>query len=417
MIRPLECFIGLRYLGTVGGRGLISFLSFASLGGIALGVGAVIVILSAMNGLEAESRTRLLRLAEHVTLRPEGEAATGTDWAALRERLSAVDGVGAVTPFVHLEALLRNRNGDALKPAIVRGVDPEAESENPDLAAVEGTDQLARLTPGSKEMLLGRFVAIELGVRPGDEVDLLLPRLDDGEVGIRQTSFVVADTLTAGAEQHDANLALVNIVDAGRLTDRDGEPEGLAVRLQEPLRVERILPLLQDAAGPGYRWSSWAIEYRSLFDAMKIEKTMMTILLMLIVGVAAFNIVASLMMVVNEKSRDIAVLRTLGLAPARVTRVFIVQGAVIGVGGIVAGLALGLPVAYFLTPILTWLERTFGFQIMPGDVFYVSTVPSEIRPFDVILITGLAFAIAAVATIYPSRRAARVEPAEVLRYE
>ena len=413
MIRPLECFIGLRYLGTVGGRGLISFLSFASLGGIALGVAAVIVILSAMNGLEAESRTRLLRLAEHVTLRPE--ARSGTDWTALRERLLAVEGVGAVTPFVHLEAMLKQ--GDELKPAIVRGIDPEAESLNPELAAVEGAEQLESLTPGSNRILLGRYLAIELGVRPGDALEMLLPRLDDGQLGIREAHFVVADDLTAGAEQHDAHLALVNIADASRLTDLGDEPEGFAVRLLEPLRVESVMSNLQVAAGPGYRWSSWAIEYRSLFDAMKIEKIMMTILLMLIVAVAAFNIVASLMMVVNEKSRDIAVLRTLGLAPERVTRVFVVQGAVIGVGGTLAGLGLGLALALNLETILPWLEQTFGFQIMPGDVFYVSAVPSEVRPPDVFLIAGLALAIAALATIYPSRRAARIEPAEVLRYE
>ena len=413
MIRPLECFIGLRYLGTVGGRGLVSFLSFASLGGIALGVAAVIVILSAMNGLEAESRTRLLSLAEHVTLRPE--AASGTDWARLREQLLAVDGVGGVTPFVHLEAMLKN--GKALKAAIVRGIDPGLEGSNPGLEAVDGAEQLASLTAGSNRILLGRYVALELGVRAGDTVGMLLPRVDEGRVGIREAHFVVADTITAGAEQHDANLALVNIADASRLADLEGEPEGFSIRLQEPLRVESVMPLLEAAAGPGYRWSSWAIEYRSLFDAMKIEKTMMTILLMLIVGVAAFNIVASLMMVVNEKSRDIAVLRTLGLAPERVMRVFVVQGAVIGVGGTLAGVAVGLPVAYYLTEILTWLERTFGFQVMPCDVFYVCAVPSDIRSLDVVLITGLAFAIAALATLYPSRRAARIEPAEVLRYE
>lgn len=415
MIRPLECFIGLRYLGTVGGRGLVSFMSFASLAGIALGVAAVIVILSAMNGLEAESRTRLLSLAEHVTLRPE--AGPGPLPAGLRERLLAQDGVVAVAPFVRLEALVKPSAGSRLRPVVVRGIDPASEGLDPALASVVGSAQLASLAPGSRRILLGRYVAADLNVGAGDQVDLLVPRIAAGQPDLIRGRFTVADDLAAGVEAHDANLALANIADVGELIGLDGEAEGLSIRLDEPMAVGRLLPSIRTAAGPGFVWSTWAEEYRSLFRAMAIEKTMMTVVLMFIVGVAAFNIVASLMMVVNEKSRDIAVLRTLGLEPGRVMRVFLVQGAVIGVGGTLAGVAIGLALAFNLETILPWLERTLGFQIMPGDVFYVSQVPSEIRLQDVLLIPGLTLAIALLATLYPSRRAARVEPAEVLRYE
>jgi lipoprotein-releasing system permease protein len=417
MIRPLECFIGLRYLGTVGGRGLVSFMSFASLAGIALGVAAVIVILSAMNGLEAESRTRLLSLAEHITLRPE--SGSGEGLMALRERLAGVADVDAVTPFVRLEAMLQNgsQRRSALTPVVVRGIDPAAEGFESELAAVVGPDELARLTAGSRRILLGRFVAIQLGVTAGDAVDVWLARVEDGQLGIRKERFTVADAISAGVEAHDANLALMNIVDAGRLLGLNDTPEGLAIRLLEPMNVAAVMQELEAEVGPGFRWSNWALEYRSLFRAMAIEKTVMTIVLMFIVGVAAFNIVASLMMVVNEKARDIAVLRTLGLEPHRVMRVFLAQGAVIGVGGTLIGVAIGLALAFNLETVLPWLERTFGFQIMPGDVFYVSTVPSEVHLSDVLLIPGLTLVIAALATVYPSRRAARIDPAEVLRYE
>jgi lipoprotein-releasing system permease protein len=415
MIRPLECFIGLRYLGTVGGRGLVSFLSFASLAGIALGVAAVIVILSAMNGLEAESRARLLRLAEHITLTPE--SGVGDGLMALRERIGAVEGVAAVTPFVRVEAMLQSEQGSGLEAVVVRGIDPEAEGYDSDLAAVVGAAELASLTPGSNRILLGRNVAGNLGVLRGDSIELLVARVADGDLGISRHLFVVADDVASGAEAHDAGLALVNIADAGRLLGLDGEPQGLAVRLVDPMRVASVIEALQAEVGPGFRWSSWAIEYRSLFQAMAIEKIMMTLVLMFIVGVAAFNIVTSLMMVVNEKARDIAVLRTLGLEPHRVSRVFLAQGAVIGVGGTLAGVLLGLTLALNLETILPWLERTFGFQIMPGDVFYVTVVPSKIQIMDVVMIPALTLAIALLATIYPSRRAARIEPAEVLRYE
>lgn len=413
MIRPLECFIGLRYLGAVGGRGLVSFMSFASVAGIALGVAAIIVILSAMNGLEAEQRDRLLALSEHVTL--QLEPAGNLDPIALAQRLAAVDGVVAVTPFVRLEGMLVTRSDS--RPVVIRGVDPLAEGPDSELAGIVDPRQLASLVPGGQRLLLGRFLAAGLGLLPGDPVEFWLPRVTDGNFAIDKAAFVVANDFSSGVEDGDAALAVANLVDAGSLIGLDGRPQALAIRLEDPMQVADRMPALEAAAGAGLRWSNWAEENRSLYQAMAIEKTMMTILLMFVVAVAAFNIVASLTMVVNEKARDIAILRTIGLEPERVSRIFLVQGAVLGVGGTLLGVAIGLLLAANLETILPWLERTFGFQVMPGDVYYVNEVPSEIRPVDVLLIPGIALLLSLLATIYPSRRAARIEPAEVLRYE
>jgi lipoprotein-releasing system permease protein len=412
MIRPLECFIGLRYLSTGHGRGLISFMSVASLAGITLGVAALIVILSAMNGLETESRNRLLSMAEHITLKPAEGA--DTDLTDLMNPLRAADGVADVTPFDRIEAVLSN--GTNLKPVILRGIDPEAERQDSELAAIVGSG-LERLTAGSNRVLLGRFVAADLRVQPGDRINVWLAEAEAGRVNYRPAGFTVAGVFSAGVEEHDSNLALTNLADAGRLIGLDERPEALGIRLDDPMAVAQVQRSLEQIVGPGFRWSNWATENQSLFRAMAIEKTMMTIVLMFIVGVAAFNIVTSLMMVVNEKEKDIAILRTIGLEPGKVTRIFLVQGAAIGIGGTLVGVVLGLLLAANLETILPWLEQTFGFQIMPGDVFYVTEVPSEIHLQDVLLIPGFALVIALLATVFPSRKAARIEPAEVLRYE
>jgi lipoprotein-releasing system permease protein len=414
MIRPLECFIGLRYLATGRGRGLVSFMSAASLAGITLGVSAIIVILSAMNGLEAESRNRLLSMSEHITLRVDGEGAGSL--ASARTLLANADGVAAVTPFVQFEAVLVVRNEASFRSVNLRGIDPVAE-QGSDLETIVGPGRLGELEPGSDRILLGRFVASELNVQPGDRLEVWLPQADGGRVNFRTAAATVSGVFVAGVEQHDSNLALMHLADADRLAGVGDTAEALGIRLAEPMTVGRVEQALRATLGPGYSWSNWATENASLFQAMAIEKTMMTILMMFIVAVAAFNIVTSLTMVVNEKEKDIAILRTLGLEPQRVTRVFLVQGAIIGIGGTLAGVLIGLVLAFNLETILPWIEQVFGFRIMPGDVFYVTEVPSEIRLQDLLLVPGFALLIALVATIVPSRKAARIDPADVLRYE
>jgi lipoprotein-releasing system permease protein len=413
MFRPLECFVGLRYLHSGSRRGVVSFMTAASFLGIALGVAALIVILSVLNGFESENRARLLSMNEHVGVLAPGIGIG--DWEALGERIAAVDGVAAVAPFVALEGMLST--GADLRPAIVRGVIPAVEAAATGIANIVGPDVLEQLEPGSHRIILGRFLALNLGVRAGQTVNLWLPRVENGGFSVRPAAFMIAGVFEAGVQDYDSNLALVSLADASDLKGLGGRPAGLAVRLTDPLSAPQLLAAIRAMLGSSYSYSSWTEQYGNLFRAMRIEKTMMAIILMFIVGVAAFNIVTSLMMIVNEKEKDIAILRTCGLEPARVVRIFFVQGALIGLAGTLAGAALGLLLAFNVDTIVPWLENTFNFKIMPGDVFYVTEIPSEIHLADVVLIPLLAFAIAILATIYPSRRAARVAPARALRYE
>jgi lipoprotein-releasing system permease protein len=292
-----------------------------------------------------------------------------------------------------------------------------AGAANDEIAAIVGQDMLNLLQPGTNHVILGRFLALNLDVSIGDRVTALLAEFTDGRPSLRRAGFEVVGIFDAGVANHDANLALTSLADAGGLIGLGDRPQGVAVRLDDPMTAGEFQSALSAQLGNSYRYSNWADENRSLFRAMAIEKTMMTIILMFIVGVAAFNIVASLMMVVTEKERDIAILRTYGLEPARVVRIFFVQGALLGVAGTVLGTVAGIVLAANVETIVPWLERTLNFKIMPGDVFYVTEVPSEIQLLDVVLVPLFALLISVLATLFPSRRAAQVEPAEALRYE
>jgi lipoprotein-releasing system permease protein len=328
-------------------------------------------------------------------------------------RIAARDDVVAVAPFVELEGMLAV--GRELRPAIVRGVLPEAAAaEYGEL--VDGA-ALAALADGERRILLGRFLALNLGVEAGQAINFWLPRVENERVSVSPVAFTVAGIFEAGAPDHDTRLALVSLADASALARLDGDPRDLGIRLVDPLRAPVVAAALAQELGTPYVYTSWTERYASLFGAMRVEKIMMTIILAFIVGVAAFNIVTSLTMVVNEKEKDIAILRTYGLEPARVTRIFFVQGAVIGCVGTLVGVVVGLVLAFNVHVIVPWLEGTFGFRIMPGDVFYVTEIPSEVHLADVVLVPLLAFAISLAATLYPSRRAARVAPARALRYE
>jgi lipoprotein-releasing system permease protein len=401
-------------------------MSFASLSGIALGVAALIIILSVMNGLETETRTRLLSVSSHATI----ASRTGLpDWRGWQERVAALPGVAGVAPYVTIEGMLNA--GTSLNPAIVRGIEPDEERNVSDIERYLVAGSVADLTPGARKIILGRVLALHLGLSPGDSVTLLVPRVSEGRVKPLLFAFTVAGIFEAGIQDNDANIAFVNLSEASELKGLHGAAEGVAVRLDDPLMVAQFraslpaalgLPVEQfraspESAGPELRYSDWAEEHRNLFNAIHIEKMMMRIILMFIVAVAAFNIVASLMMVVIDKRKDIAILRTYGLEPKRVARIFLVQGAMIGFLGTAGGIALGLVCAFNLGVIVPWLESTFHFKIMPGDVYYVTEIPSEVHWIDVVSIPVVAFLVALLATLYPARRAAAVAPADALRYD
>jgi lipoprotein-releasing system permease protein len=390
----------------------VSFRTAASLIGLALGVTALIVILSVLNGLETETRTRLLAIGAHATVSAPGGLA---DWRVLQTRFGSMPGVAAVAPYVRLEGMLAA--GTSLRPAIMRGILPAEEREASDLSRMLELGGLDNLAPGARRIILGRVLALNLGVETGDAVRLLVPRITAGRVVPRQAAFTVAGIFDAGVPDHDTALAFVHLADASDLKGLNGAAEGVALRFDDPLAVREFGAAQRGALDPNWSYSDWTEEYRNLFTAMRIEKLMMSIILLMIVGVAAFNIVASLMMVVIDKQKDIAILRTYGLEAHRVARIFIVQGAVIGLVGALLGVGLGLSLAYNIDVVVPWLETTFGFQIMPGDVYYVTVLPSEVQLFDVIAVPTAAFALAVLATLYPARRAAAIAPAMALRYD
>ncbi len=410
MFQPLEWFIGLRYLRSRRWRALVSFRTAASLVGLALGVTALIVILSILNGLEAETRTRLLALSAHATISsPDGLA----DWHELETRFGSVPGVRAVTPYVRLEGMLAA--GASLRPAIVRGILPDEEGATSDLARLIDRGALESLQPGAHRILLGQVLAFNLGVETGDALRVLVPRVVDGRVVPRFAAFTVGGIFEAGVPDHDRSLALVHLVDASELKGLGGAAEGVALTLDDPLRVPEFAAAQRGTLDLGWRYSDWTEEYRNLFTAMRIEKVMMSIILLMIVGVAAFNIVASLMMVVIDKQKDIAILRTYGLDANRVARIFIVQGAVIGFVGAVLGVVLGLALAYNVDVIVPFIETVLHTTFLPSSVYLISRMPSDPQQGDIVPIVVISLVLSFVATLYPSWRASRMQPAEALR--
>ena len=413
MFHPLPLAIGLRYVRSRKRSYFVSFITWASLAGLCLGVAALITILSIMNGFELELRARLVSVAAHATL--TGDPAALADWRSVVDRTRGLPEVEGAAPYVEVEAMLGNDSD--LQPGVLRGIDPGAEVTVSTIAADMIDGSLAALTPGSDQIILGRGLAGQLGVMVGEPVTVMIPTASAaGDVTPRIRQFTVGGIFEAGVQDHDSVLALAHIDDVKALRGRS-DITGIRVRYTDLMRAPLLSPRIAQALGGRFKVTDWTEQNAAYFRAVRIEKLMMGLMMLLIVAVAAFNIVASLVMVVTDKRMDIAMLRTLGLTPREVLGVFVTQGTVIGWMGTGLGVALGTLLAYNVGDVAAWLQRTFGFQIMDADVFYITRIPTDPHVTDIVGIALAAFALALLATIYPALRAARTQPAEALRYE
>jgi lipoprotein-releasing system permease protein len=415
MFQPLPVFVGLRYSLAREHSFFVSFITWVSLVGVALGVAALITVLSVMNGLESELRTRLLSLTAHATLNAAG--APIRDWQARIQQLRGSPGLLGAAPFLDTDAMMGRV--PSMSGAIVRGIDPALE---PQVTSIEDTlreGKLTDLTPGSNGIILGRMLAYQLQAGVGDTVTVMIPGTATGggdAIVPRLRDFHVVGIFEVGLQEHDSVLALVNLQDAEALRGLDG-PTGMRLKFYDVLKAPELARIAAARLAPGLQVRDWTQDNEAYFRAIRIEKTMMGLILMLIVAVAVFNIVATLVMVVNDKRTDIAILRTLGLSPRGVIAVFMTQGVLIGWIGAALGVTLGLALALNVDVIVPVLEQTFGFHFMDPDVYYISGLPSEVHPGDVVRIGMAAFILTLVATVYPALQAARTQPAEALRYE
>jgi len=413
MFHPLPIFVGLRYVRTRRQGFFVSFISWVSMLGVCVGVAALITIISVMNGFEGELRSRLVALTAHATLSAPSGASGG--WQAMADRVRTVPGVTGVAPFTDVQAMIGR--GGRLQPVLLHGLDPQAEGQVSDVAKFLLEGQLTDLVPGERRIVLGRVVAWQLGAEPGDEITVMVPGRELVRSGGRPRlqTFTVAGVFEVGLKEHDGGLALVALEDAVALRGGDLAPDGLRLRFDDVMRAPVRAAQVAEATGAEVR--DWTQDHAAYFRAIRIEKTMMSLILLLVVAVAAFNIVAALVMVVNEKRSDIAILRTLGVPRGGVVGVFLTQGLVIGSIGTLLGVLLGVLVASNVDVIVPALERLFGFHVMDPTVYYITEIPAELRAGQVLAVGLAAFALTALATIYPALRGAATEPAEALRYE
>jgi lipoprotein-releasing system permease protein len=415
---PYELQIGWRYTraGRAGRRNrFISFISGVSMLGIALGVAALIIVLSVMNGFQKEVRDRMLSVISHIEVTDASGGAL-PDWRKTAELARRNPEVIGAAPFVASQALLAR--GDDMRGIVVRGIDPEAEATVTELAAKLKDTTLARLVPGSWSVVLGGELARSLGVRPGDKVTVVLPGGQVTPAGIvpRLRTLTVVGTFDAGHYEYDSTLALVALDDAAKLFRVEG-PTGVQLRLKDLQQAPLVGAELAQSLGPDVIVRDWTRTNRNWFAAVQVEKRLMFIILTLIVAVAAFNLVSTLVMTVTDKRADIAILRTLGATPRSIMGIFIVQGAAAGVIGTLSGVLFGLLVAFNIDVIVPAIERLLHVSFLPSSVYLISRMPSDPQRGDIVPIALISLVLAFLATLYPSWRASRLQPAEALRYE
>ncbi len=416
---PYEWQVGWRYTraGRTGRRnGFISFISFISVLGIALGVAALIIVLSVMNGFQKDVRDRMLSVIAHVEVFDARGQGLG-DWRALADRArSAQPQVVGAAPFIASQSLLAR--GDTLRGALVRGISPADEATVTAVGSQLRDTAFATLQPGRWNVVLGVKLADLLGVRIGDPVTILTPSGESTVAGVmpRLKQFTVSGTFESGHYDYDSNYALIHIEDAQRLYRVEG-PVGVQLRLKDQHAARDVAASLGATLGQDVIVSDWTRTNRNWYDAVQLEKRMMAIILTLIVAVAAFNLVSTLVMTVTDKRSDIAILRTLGASPQSIMSIFMIQGATAGIIGTLAGVALGLLIAFNLDTIVPLLERLFQTSFLPGNIYIISHMPSDPQWGDIAPIALVSLLLAFVATLYPSWRASRINPAEALRYE
>ena len=418
MSLPFEFLIGLRYTrsGRRTGRKdrFVSFISATSVVSIALGVMALIIVLSVMNGFQTQVRDRMLSVIPHIQI----SSGTGpvSDWrslAAVAEKNSEVRGAA---PFVEGQGLIST--GDRVIGIMVEGVDPKEEVKASEVASTMPAGTLDSLTPGSFHAVIGSVLAARLGVAPGDKIALVVPQGTTTPAGMipRVRTLTVSGIFTAGHFEYDSTMLFMNIEDAAALF-RTGGPMGVRVRVADMQEAPAVAESLMKSLPPGYFARDWTVENKTWFAAVQVEKRMMSIILFLIVLVGAFGLVSTLVMTVTEKQSDIAILRTLGASPGSIMKIFMIQGAVIGVIGVASGVAIGLLIACNLGSIVSAIEAVFHVEFLPQSIYLISGMPSEPRASDIIPIAVFSLFLSLAATVYPSWRASRIRPAEALRYE
>ncbi len=416
MFQPVPVFVGLRYSLAREHSFFVSFITWVSLLGVALGVLALITVLSVMNGFESELRTRLLSLSAHATLTAAGGGPIA-DWRERILQLKGAPGLVGAAPFLDIDAMLSRP--PSMSGAIVRGIDPTLEAQVSTIGEAMREGKLSDLEPGLNRIILGRMLAYQLQVGVGDAVTVMIPDSSaaGGAIVPRLQEFEVAGMFEVGLQEHDSVLALVNLQDAQALRGLSG-PTGIQLRFSNVLQAPVLARKAAARLPPGLQVRDWTQENQTYFRAIRIEKTMMGLILMLIVAVAVFNIVATLVMVVSDKRTDIAILRTLGMSPRGVLAVFMTQGVLIGWIGTAIGVVLGVALALHVDVVVPFLEHTLGIHIMDDpDVYYITGLPSETHAGDVVRIALAGMLLTLIATIYPALQAAKTQPAEALRYE
>lgn len=415
MFQPLELFVGLRYTHAKRRTHFISFISLTSMLGIALGVTALITVLSVMNGFEQELRDRILGMASHATVTESSGRLS--NWQGLEQTAMEHKDVIAAAPYVRGETMLSA--GKRVSGAIIRGILPDEEATVSDVISHIKTGDVRQLKAGEYGIILGNELAYALGVGYGDAVTVVAPQMLVGPTGVlpRLRRFKVTGIFEVGMYEYDRGVALIHLQDAARLFRMGDEVTGVRLKLDDLFRAPDVARELARQLPGDYRVQDWTRQHGNFFRAIKTEKRVMFIILTLIVAVAAFNIVSTLVMVVADKRADIAILRTLGASPLSIMLIFVIQGAVIGVFGTLLGVLGGVALALNVETLVPAIESLFHVQFLAPDVYYISKVPSELHWRDVGIMTGVALLLSFLATLYPAWRAARTHPAEALRYE